>query len=96
VVTRDVPAFGLVYGNPGRLHGWVDTTGVKLVFDTTGRAKGQDGAVYILQDGVVWREIPSESGAAESPSKEHPSTSAPILTRRNETSSEQLPKEKAA
>ncbi|HPP53976.1 MAG TPA: acyltransferase, partial [Thermoguttaceae bacterium] len=23
VVTRDVPAFGLVYGNPGRLHGWV-------------------------------------------------------------------------
>lgn len=59
VVTKDVPAFGLVYGNPARLQGWVDTTGTKLVFDPTGRALGQDGTVYILQDGVVWREIPS-------------------------------------
>jgi hypothetical protein len=59
VVTKDVPAFGLVYGNPARLHGWVDTTGTKLAFDAAGRAVGQDGTVYILQDGVVWREIPS-------------------------------------
>lgn len=27
VVTRDVPDFGLVYGNPAKLHGWIDETG---------------------------------------------------------------------
>jgi UDP-2-acetamido-3-amino-2,3-dideoxy-glucuronate N-acetyltransferase len=30
VVTKDVPAFGLVYGNPGRLRGWICRCGVKL------------------------------------------------------------------
>ena len=30
VVTNDVPAYGLVYGNPARLHGFVCTCGTKL------------------------------------------------------------------
>jgi acetyltransferase-like isoleucine patch superfamily enzyme len=30
VVTRDVPAYALVYGNPARQHGWVDEHGDKL------------------------------------------------------------------
>lgn len=30
VVTRDVPDFGLVIGNPGRLRGWVCRCGLKL------------------------------------------------------------------
>ena len=30
VVTRDVPDYGLVVGNPGRLTGWVCACGVKL------------------------------------------------------------------
>lgn len=30
VVTRDVPPYGLVYGNPARLHGFVCPCGVKL------------------------------------------------------------------
>jgi len=30
VVTRDVPAFGLVLGNPARLTGWMCACGVKL------------------------------------------------------------------
>lgn len=30
VVTRDVPAFGLVYGNPARLHGFVCPCGARL------------------------------------------------------------------
>jgi acetyltransferase-like isoleucine patch superfamily enzyme len=30
VVTRDVPAYALVYGNPARQHGWVDEQGDKL------------------------------------------------------------------
>lgn len=31
VVTKDVPAHSLVYGNPATIHGWVSTTGVRLV-----------------------------------------------------------------
>ncbi|MBC7237055.1 MAG: N-acetyltransferase [Chloroflexi bacterium] len=31
VVTQDVPAYGLVYGNPARLHGFVCPCGAKLI-----------------------------------------------------------------
>jgi len=33
VVTRDVPHFALVYGNPARVAGWVCQCGTKLDFD---------------------------------------------------------------
>jgi len=33
VVTKDVPAYGVVYGNPARQHGWACQCGVILVFD---------------------------------------------------------------
>ena len=33
VVSRDVPDYGLVYGNPARLHGFVCPCGAKLVED---------------------------------------------------------------
>ena len=33
VVTKDIPDFALVLGNPGRIIGWVDKKGAKLVFD---------------------------------------------------------------
>ena len=36
VVTKDVPAFALVVGNPGKVIGWVDKQGHKLVFDDQG------------------------------------------------------------
>jgi UDP-2-acetamido-3-amino-2,3-dideoxy-glucuronate N-acetyltransferase len=39
VVTRDVPDYGLVYGNPARLHGFVCPCGEKLVTED-GAAKG--------------------------------------------------------
>jgi len=32
VVTRDVPDYALVYGNPAKLHGWVCNCGIKLQF----------------------------------------------------------------
>ena len=32
VVTKDVPDFALVIGNPGKIVGWVDEKGNKLVF----------------------------------------------------------------
>ena len=33
VVTKDVPAFALVVGNPGKIVGWVDKKGHRLEFD---------------------------------------------------------------
>ena len=38
VVTRDVPDFALVVGNPGRLVGWMCVCGVRLRFDDAGAA----------------------------------------------------------
>ena len=50
VVTKDVPDFGLVYGNPGRLMGWVSKRGNRLSFDESGLAKDpEDGSTYFLQ-----------------------------------------------
>jgi UDP-2-acetamido-3-amino-2,3-dideoxy-glucuronate N-acetyltransferase len=38
VVTRDVPDYALVYGNPARLHGWMCACGVSLEFGDDGQA----------------------------------------------------------
>jgi UDP-2-acetamido-3-amino-2,3-dideoxy-glucuronate N-acetyltransferase len=38
VVTRNVPAFALVYGTPARQHGWMSAAGHRLAFDAAGRA----------------------------------------------------------
>ncbi len=50
VVTRDVPAYGLVYGNPGRLQGWICSCGERLEFTRDGETNqavcGSCGAAY--------------------------------------------------
>lgn len=38
VVTKDVPDYALVVGNPGRIVGWVSEAGEKLKFDENGIA----------------------------------------------------------
>jgi UDP-2-acetamido-3-amino-2,3-dideoxy-glucuronate N-acetyltransferase len=38
VVTKDIPDFALVVGNPGRIVGWVSEAGKKLKFDEKGEA----------------------------------------------------------
>ena len=43
VVTRPVPAYALVFGNPARRHGWVTPLGERAVFDAAGRFVGSDG-----------------------------------------------------
>ena len=49
VVTKDVPAFGLVYGNPARQHGWLSAHGHRLAFDQTGQATcPESGELYQL------------------------------------------------
>ena len=54
VVTKDVPAFALMVGNPARRIGWVSRNGEKLTFDSEGKAVcPATGEKYILQNGEV-------------------------------------------
>lgn len=48
VVTRDIPDYALVYGNPARPHGWMCACGVGLEFDGKDRSGCEAcGAEYI-------------------------------------------------
>ncbi len=49
VVTRNVPDYALVIGNPARRAGWVSRAGEKLILDENGRATcPRDGSRYRL------------------------------------------------
>ncbi len=54
VITKDVPDYALVIGNPGRVVGWVSESGKKLTFDSSGSAFCEkSGKNYLLKDGTV-------------------------------------------
>ena len=54
VVTKDVPAYALVIGNPARQTGWMSQYGQKLKFDTAGFAIcPESNEKYMLKDGKV-------------------------------------------
>lgn len=46
VVTRDVPAYALVYGNPAKQKGWVDESGNKLTLKELGIWTNVEGVLY--------------------------------------------------
>ena len=54
VVTKDVPDFALVYGNPARVKGWVSIAGNQLEFNESGYAiDAYDSSRYYLDGSVV-------------------------------------------
>jgi UDP-2-acetamido-3-amino-2,3-dideoxy-glucuronate N-acetyltransferase len=57
VVTKDVPDFGLVYGNPARLMGWMCRCGEQLNFRLSGQIERATchncGSAYIKQGQTV-------------------------------------------
>lgn len=54
VVTKDVPDYALVVGNPARQIGWMSERGHRLTFDGSGKAAcPESGESYELQNGVV-------------------------------------------
>jgi UDP-2-acetamido-3-amino-2,3-dideoxy-glucuronate N-acetyltransferase len=54
VVTKNVPAYALVVGNPARQKGWMSEYGHKLEFNQTGFAVcPESNETYQLQNGVV-------------------------------------------
>jgi UDP-2-acetamido-3-amino-2,3-dideoxy-glucuronate N-acetyltransferase len=55
VVTKDVPPYALVTGNPARLSGWVSEAGCKLLFETGRAVCAETGRQYLLQQNQVTR-----------------------------------------
>ena len=57
VVTRDIPDYALVVGNPARVHGWMCACGIKLTFSgDAAEASGRCavcGAKYVKRDQLV-------------------------------------------
>ena len=58
VVTKNVPAYALVVGNPAKQVGWVSEYGCKLEFDEKGEAKcTESGQCYRMSNGKVERIV---------------------------------------
>lgn len=57
VVTRSVPDFALVTGNPAKFRYWVGKTGEKLIFDSYNQAEDSEGNKYTFtpedKNGIV-------------------------------------------
>ena len=66
VITKDVPDYAMVYGNPARLHGWVCYCGTKLQFVTSTNEPvnaecSACGRLYTHQGQEV-KQLPSRNG----------------------------------
>lgn len=56
VVTKTVPAYALIVGNPGRQMGWMSEFGHRLEFDKDGNATCKEsGQKYKLENNIVSR-----------------------------------------
>ncbi len=56
VVTKDVPAYALITGHPGKQTGWMSEYGNKLEFDPTNKAVCVESKQeYLLENNVVKR-----------------------------------------
>jgi len=57
VVTKDVPDFALVMGNPGRIQGWMCACGVRLGFESNKACCLECGARYVKDGDCVRRAL---------------------------------------
>lgn len=54
VITKDVPDYALVLGNPARQVGWVSERGHKLEFDANNQARCKESQeLYLLENNLV-------------------------------------------
>lgn len=54
VVTKNVPAYALIMGNPAKQTGWMSKAGLKLTFNTENIATcPETGEIYKLENGKV-------------------------------------------
>ena len=60
VVTKNVPAYALLVGNPARQMGWMSEYGQRLEFNDKGEATcPESNEVYTLENGIVRKQIPA-------------------------------------
>ena len=58
VVTKTVPAFALIVGNPGKQIGWMSEYGIRLIFDKNGKSVcAESNQEYLLNKGIVKRIV---------------------------------------
>ena len=63
VVTKNVPAYALVVGNPARQMGWMSAYGHRLEFDENGRATcPESGEVYRLKHDAAGQPAVAKEG----------------------------------
>lgn len=55
VITKDVPAHALVFGNPAKIMGWLDENGDKLKNSTDGFLESADGVKYKVEENILKR-----------------------------------------
>ena len=53
VVTKDVPAYAMVYGNPARVRGYACECGAKLQFESDAATCGDCGRAFAKEDAQV-------------------------------------------
>jgi UDP-2-acetamido-3-amino-2,3-dideoxy-glucuronate N-acetyltransferase len=57
VVTKTVPAYALIVGNPGRQKGWISAYGCRLQFDEEGNAVCEASKeIYVMREGRVYKK----------------------------------------
>lgn len=61
VVTRDVPDYALVYGNPAKIKGWVDEHGNKLKLQKNGTYVDSKKCIYVVKNNKLTKQ---KSGSA--------------------------------
>ena len=57
MVTKDVPAYGMVAGVPAQMIGWMSAYGDVLAFDDRGIAVDTQGVKYQQQSAVEIRRL---------------------------------------
>jgi UDP-2-acetamido-3-amino-2,3-dideoxy-glucuronate N-acetyltransferase len=57
VVTRDVPAYALIYGSPARVRGWMCKCGIKLDFHNSDTATCEACQAQYFKDGATVAEL---------------------------------------
>jgi UDP-2-acetamido-3-amino-2,3-dideoxy-glucuronate N-acetyltransferase len=55
VITKTVPAYAVIVGNPGRQRGWMSEAGHPLIFENGEAVCKGSGEVYILKEGSVFK-----------------------------------------
>jgi UDP-2-acetamido-3-amino-2,3-dideoxy-glucuronate N-acetyltransferase len=58
VVTKDIPDYALVVGNPAKQVGWVSEAGIKMsFFDGNEFICPKSGKIYLLDNGAVYEKV---------------------------------------